>query len=328
MSVGDCLVTTCDYLVLKQGKMIAFSLVFSLIFYLVQAEGEFIVIRSPPSVKFEGDEPIDQNLIPDICSASLGFTTKQESDWPGMKIVDPFNFAEAVVILYVDGIQSLGTLEDFPKFQLEMSRDEESTWNAIKNEIVKRFPSENNTLLRVELGLGSDELGDIKTKHLDKNIEEDANFLRELKDLEMYSSEIEKRDGVPDLYWYVLKSLHALNEKIWMYFQVSQTLVKLGNVFDKAYHGRALVAAIVSDASHTRRTRSALDDFAENAFRNDINMAADTNEDFPAIFNIILWFSVAFVLSLIAICVFIAEMDPGRDSIIYRMTSNRMKKDS
>lgn len=45
--------------------------------FSVQAEGEFIVIRSPPSVKFEGDEPIDQNLIPDICSASLGFTTKQ-----------------------------------------------------------------------------------------------------------------------------------------------------------------------------------------------------------------------------------------------------------
>ncbi|XP_039312581.1 ATPase H(+)-transporting accessory protein 2 isoform X2 [Solenopsis invicta] len=52
------------------------------------------------------------------------------------------------------------------------------------------------------------------------------------------------------------------------------------------------------------------------------------NEDYPVIFNIILWFCVVFFFSLLAICIAIADMDPGRDSIIYRMTSNRMKKDN
>ncbi|XP_012531495.1 renin receptor isoform X2 [Monomorium pharaonis] len=52
------------------------------------------------------------------------------------------------------------------------------------------------------------------------------------------------------------------------------------------------------------------------------------SEDYPVIFNIMLWFGVVFVFSLLAICVAIADMDPGRDSIIYRMTSNRMKKDN
>ncbi|XP_018403726.1 PREDICTED: renin receptor isoform X2 [Cyphomyrmex costatus] len=51
-------------------------------------------------------------------------------------------------------------------------------------------------------------------------------------------------------------------------------------------------------------------------------------ENYPVIFNIILWFGVVFVFSLLAICIAIANMDPGRDSIIYRMTSNRMKKDN
>ncbi|XP_018355021.1 PREDICTED: renin receptor isoform X1 [Trachymyrmex septentrionalis] len=51
-------------------------------------------------------------------------------------------------------------------------------------------------------------------------------------------------------------------------------------------------------------------------------------EDYPVIFNIMLWFGVVFVFSLLAICIAIANMDPGRDSIIYRMTSNRMKKDN
>ncbi|KAH0950846.1 hypothetical protein HN011_008304 [Eciton burchellii] len=51
-------------------------------------------------------------------------------------------------------------------------------------------------------------------------------------------------------------------------------------------------------------------------------------EDYPVIFNIILWFCILFFFSLLAICITIADMDPGRDSIIYRMTSNRMKKDN
>lgn len=41
-----------------------------------------------------------------------------------------------------------------------------------------------------------------------------------------------------------------------------------------------------------------------------------------------LWFGVAMFFSLLAICYAIGTMDPGRDSIIYRMTSTRMKKDN
>lgn len=60
----------------------------------------------------------------------------------------------------------------------------------------------------------------------------------------------------------------------------------------------------------------------------DWNLALDYNEDYPVIFNIILWFGVVMVFSLLAISYAIGNMDPGRDSIIYRMTSTRMKKDN
>lgn len=59
-----------------------------------------------------------------------------------------------------------------------------------------------------------------------------------------------------------------------------------------------------------------------------LNIAEYYSEEYPAIFNIILWFMVAFALALLAICYVIGDMDPGRDSIIYRMTSTRMKKDN
>lgn len=59
-----------------------------------------------------------------------------------------------------------------------------------------------------------------------------------------------------------------------------------------------------------------------------LNLAQSYSEDYPVIFNIILWFGVLIVFSMLAISYAIATMDPGRDSIIYRMTSTRIKKDN
>lgn len=99
--------------------------------------------------------------------------------------------------------------------------------------------------------------------------------------------------------------------------------------------GRLLAAAQKSSDSvlfvqstdkdaNSRAKREVINPSATNEF----NLATYYNEDYPVIFNIILWFMVIFGLSLLAICYAIAAMDPGRDSIIYRMTSTRMKKDN
>lgn len=50
-----------------------------------------------------------------------------------------------------------------------------------------------------------------------------------------------------------------------------------------------------------------------------------TDSDFPVAFNIILWLGVATLLATVAICYAIGGMDPGRNSIIYRMTAQRIK---
>ncbi|KOB77302.1 Renin receptor [Operophtera brumata] len=52
------------------------------------------------------------------------------------------------------------------------------------------------------------------------------------------------------------------------------------------------------------------------------------SSDYAVIFNIMLWFTLAFAFSLVAIVYALADMDPGRDSIIYRMTTTRIKKDN
>ncbi|CAG0923478.1 unnamed protein product [Notodromas monacha] len=55
--------------------------------------------------------------------------------------------------------------------------------------------------------------------------------------------------------------------------------------------------------------------------------AAD-DMDYVVPFNLVLWLSLALFLITLAVCIGIGSMDPGWDSIIYRMTNPRMKKDN
>ncbi len=58
-----------------------------------------------------------------------------------------------------------------------------------------------------------------------------------------------------------------------------------------------------------------------------LNLASPYDELFPVMFNIVLWLSIVLILAIIGVSYGMWHMDPGRDSIIYRMTSTRIKKD-
>lgn len=68
--------------------------------------------------------------------------------------------------------------------------------------------------------------------------------------------------------------------------------------------------------------------FSQDLNLEDYNLATQYTSDYPAIFNIVLWLSIILLLAVLATSVAMATMDPGRDSIIYRMTNPRMKKDN
>ncbi|XP_014475835.1 PREDICTED: renin receptor isoform X2 [Dinoponera quadriceps] len=143
---------------------------------------------------------------------------------------------------------------------------------------------------------------------------------------------------------------------------LNDAMEHISKAFVNAYDGKVVIAAFTNDASKVRNARSVLLDREPRAadasayktksvkstggakgapISSDFNdnlltkkpeefsgRSKDYSEDYPVIFNIILWFGVVFCFSLLVICIAIGDMDPGRDSIIYRMTSNRMKKDN
>jgi renin receptor len=56
-------------------------------------------------------------------------------------------------------------------------------------------------------------------------------------------------------------------------------------------------------------------------------LAELTSKNYPVVFNIIFWFSLIFIFALLAISLALSNVE-DKDSIIYRMTGARGKKDN
>ncbi|XP_020284350.1 renin receptor isoform X3 [Pseudomyrmex gracilis] len=346
------------------------------------AIGEFIVLHSPDSVEFtvNGDKWIEQSSLKEILSAALGYTGKQRDAEHSIAIWDPFSMPQALVVIAVDGMESLPILSDKIKvtYPLIVDEVEETTWQAIRSRIEER--SNDNTLVRINLSdgvdaLGQSALGELKPASMEKlvslspEVEEDRRFVEEIQLLHAIAdnaSSAKKHDSGTDVYWLVVSALRPILDLhgnssapvVEAYTLLNEAMEHVSKAFVNTYDGKVVVAVFTNDASRLRNTRSVLlerqrrdvkayksnsvkstDNAKGTSISSDINdnnfvkppfsgRAKTYSEIYPVIFNILLWFGIAFFFSLLAVCIAIANMDPGRDSIIYRMTSNRMKKDN
>lgn len=57
------------------------------------------------------------------------------------------------------------------------------------------------------------------------------------------------------------------------------------------------------------------------------NLAYKYNFEYAVVFNIVLWLMIALALAVIAVAYNLWNMDPGYDSIIYRMTNQKIRMD-
>lgn len=317
--------------------------------------GEFSVIHHAPSLFFKGHETLRESTLKEVYAASLGFSTEHFSSWRGMYLLDPFGVAQAIVTVYVDGVSDIDQQKGH-RFLLKTDIGESKIFENLERRINEHYPKEETNAVRIQLSngledirrysvfedIGSNNIEQVNHKALKLGSEEDRKFLKEMTLLNAIAEKIETgkitKDYVPDVYWFEVSALHALKD---LYGEnstqvleakqlLNEAISRLNTAFVKLYDGYVLVTVITSDASHTRRGRSILETetSTSSSDKTEYNLASYYNTDYPVIFNIILWFGVVMLFSLIAICMAIGNMDPGRDSIIYRMTSTRMKKDN
>lgn len=310
-------------------------------------EGEVAFLSKPPNIEFRGHEECDSSIVKDISSTCLGFTTYQTGEWSGLYVKNPFEFAEAVVAMSVSGVSSLGLTEGH-KFPYLQDLPASDIWSTLETKITERCPyGENQILVKIDLedkvesvehslNKGPLVLNRPNVTFLKEEEEDDSIFIKQVALMRSVVDKVEEKgvieDGLPDLYWFSLTGLHPLVD---IYGDDSNIAAEakelltcaiqdMKDTFEKLYKKKVLIFVLSSDSAHTRRFKRASD----TELKADLHLAPVYDENYPVFFNIFLWFTIAFIMTLIATSMVTACMDPGRDSIIYRMTSTRMKKDN
>lgn len=300
------------------------------------------VLFSPKALEFRGHARLDVDSLPDVFGASLGYSVAKPTEWDGLTVRDPFNLANGVVVVVAEGIDSL-KLENAHSYELYGGSGSESV-----SELMHKTADHNGISFEIDLKESSDSFStplgnvqpdddEVQPQYLKaKSNKADADFLRQLafinglSDLLVTSTD----ENIPAVH-IVRVSLEALlaahepsspavaeAKKL-----LTTALLELQTAAEKAFDGAVVVGLVTStEAPLVRSKRQA--EKPKQGETQDFNIAKKYDSNYPVIFNIILWFSVVLVFSLLAISIAIATMDPGRDSIIYRMTSTRMKKDN
>ncbi|EDW39177.1 GL13947 [Drosophila persimilis] len=320
--------------------MLQNCVIFSLFIAAIHAAGELTVLNSPKAISFKGNDALDSQYVGDVMYASMGNAVAGDSNWNGMIINDPFELAKGVICVHVRGISHVIAAGNAKTYQLT-----ESNTDASLNALAAELEATKEPVCDINFGQFDEGVqafkscfGNIKvtpakpTKHLSPVLHNaDKQFLQEigyldgaaenLADMTKPANVLILRVSVDDIAKAHGEKSVALDEANKL---LSASISRLLAASQKSSDSVLFVLTTDKDTGVGRTKRDTLAADASNPF----NLATYYSSDYPVIFNIILWFMVVFALSLLAICYAIAAMDPGRDSIIYRMTSTRIKKDN
>ncbi|XP_062384516.1 renin receptor-like [Sardina pilchardus] len=118
-----------------------------------------------------------------------------------------------------------------------------------------------------------------------------------------------------------------------VHFGIYLHLLSLLQFVDSIYgvYSNNAVAEVVTvktfEAPLTRKSRSILESKQISNPGSPYNLAYKYSLEYAVIFNIVLWLMILLALAVIAISYNLWNMDPGYDSIIYRMTNQKIRMD-
>ncbi|XP_017835358.1 ATPase H(+)-transporting accessory protein 2-like [Drosophila busckii] len=311
--------------------------ILSLVLATVRAAGELKVLSCPKSLKFEGHDALQSWNVGDLLVAAQGNAVTSDSEWMGLAIVDPFSLANmAVVVVHVKGIQSLRGVNKSASFEL-IGADSGDALDALVSELLWanetinefNFDKRQGAIAAMQRHYKQKKLQLPKSKKPLKHLtpsqyQSHRLFLADLQHINLLSSNLSTLIQ-PSQMLIVRISLEQLvkssqNELINVQEAKELLLAAINRLLIAARNSSdSLLFVLITD----KQLKS--NEFAKRKRKPDENNPFDMDEkangDTPVIFNIILWFMVAFVLSLGFICYTVATIDPGRNSIIYRISN-------
>lgn len=308
--------------------MLSNFLTFSLFIALVRGIGELSVLQSPMSMEFTGSDSLESFYVGDVLLAALGNSVTGKSEWTGLTIKDPFQLEQTTVILvHVKGVYRVATPGNYMVYELLDS----DTANSIDNFIAQLEPGTVNDFNFINHNLG------VLTYrsyfgNQDVPMAEPIRFLnpRDYLSHQNFLEEVGYMNAIAGNLSGLLKSSQVI------VFRLSLDRIAKVTKYTILFEAKQLVAAAIADLLAAARNISNTLLFVQttdkqmsasslrhgNKSQNSTNPFKKFNGfDYPIICNIVVWFSLAYTLSLAVICYVIVNIDPGRDSIIYRISS-------
>uniref|UniRef100_A0A6I8P613 Renin receptor n=1 Tax=Ornithorhynchus anatinus TaxID=9258 RepID=A0A6I8P613_ORNAN len=300
---------------------------------------EFSVLRSPQSVVFrDGNWPIPGERIADVAALSMGFSVEEDLSWPGLAVGDLFHRPRATVLVTVKGVDKLALPKDGISYPLENRVYMVGKANSVFEDLSVTLRQLRNRLFQDNSILSS-----LPLNSLSRNNEVDLLFLSELQVLRDISSLLSRhkhlaKDHSPDLYSLELAGLDEIGkhygEDSQQFKDASQILAdflqKFADEMSSLYGGNAVVEVVTVktfDTPLVRKTRSILQAKQMANPGSPYNLAYRYNINYAVVFNIILWIMLGLALAVVVISYNLWNMDPGYDSIIYRMTNQKIRMD-
>ncbi|XP_060651465.1 ATPase H(+)-transporting accessory protein 2-like [Drosophila nasuta] len=309
--------------------MLRFIVVLCLISTVVQGFGLFSVLLSPKSLEFTGDDKLESAYVGDVLLAALGNAVAGSSKWTGMSVRDPFSLAQTtIIVILVRGVLNMTTPQGAGSYELKGIGVEDSL-----NYMVSQLPKETVN----DINFTNHKEGMRKFKEcfgtLDAPVVQPVQILRPkqywshkhfLDQLGLIKLATQKLD-------IVLKPSHVLIfrmsldgiVKVARYAPISEAkallatiIANLLNVIRERNESVLLVQVTLGQKTQLLTKSQTREKISKSPFEK-----MNDNVDHPILANIIIWFSVIFALVITIICYAIATIDPGRDSIIYRVST-------
>ncbi|KAJ8351880.1 hypothetical protein SKAU_G00233560 [Synaphobranchus kaupii] len=322
------------------------------------------VLRAPQYVSYhEGQWPISGEKIPDLVALTMGFSVRDELGWPAMQMGSLFQRPQANVLLVVRGVESLDLPQSVASYPLE--NPVPFTLDSVANTMHALFPDDTPVVLQLapseerlymvgkantvfedlpvtlqqirgRLSQDGSVLTSLPLSSLSRNNEADLLFLSEVQVLHDIAAlvrttprtfspwswlgleEISNRYGVDSPQFTDATKILA------------GVLQKFADDVSGIYAGNALVEVVTVktfEVPLTRKSRSILESKQISNPGSVYNLAYKYNFEYAVIFNIVLWLMIALALAVIAVAYNLWNMDPGYDSIIYRMTNQKIRLD-
>ncbi|KAG7256227.1 hypothetical protein CRUP_021870 [Coryphaenoides rupestris] len=197
--------------------------------------------------------------------------------------------------------------------------------------------------IRARLSQDCSVVSSLPLNSLSRNAEADLLFLSEVQVLHDITALLQRhrhlaKDHSPDLYSLELSGLEELSHRYGadsqQYRDANAILASVMHKFAEdvySLYGNSAVVEVVMvksfEAPLTRKSRSILESRQISNPDSPYNLAYKYNFNYAVVFNIILWLMIALALAVIAAAYTLWNMDPGYDSIIYRMTNQKIRMD-